>query len=832
MAGLRNFPKILLLLLLLVPAMRHAQAQPAQHPAVGANDLFAALAAPDHEQLVEHLRAIKAMLADGADPRAVNAARGQLDALLNTPSAAAAEQPPAIVMSALAARIDGAIGRLERAGLNPQANDPDQSGPGSLAWGLLCALAVGEALLLLACMLGLRHSLAGTARVPAMLARLDELAPRIGAVLARPSAEQQASREAEAAFLAMLAELRETAGQTQNVLRHAAEHGEAELARAETLLGQAERVANALPALMGEAVSSLEARGLPALEAAAARCEELAQARLPAEPAEPAWLTLAQQRQEAFVEAQLAPLAASLEALLASSEGEPAPSLPPALSEGLADLEAHIIAAQTASEARVLAALAPTKLLAGVETLPSAVAGLAGMLAPIELAAREASALLESIDARVGNSLAGLPQAASALSRAVQTLRSEGAEERLMLTDMLEQQRGAVEARFDALAGQLTACTEQTAQAAALPGQMIEALPATLSTTLAQALAPCEQRIAASLSRLAPEIAPHLAEAIGAQLSALGLAGLSQSLAAQFCALDCAVEGASARMEAGLADFTASQQRQSAALMQWQQLHGRSLSTALEQLAARADAALSSLPVEAELICRMLTGLTQESAALRAGQEAGLAMVHTSLAGFLEQAAPLLVASTAQSDWQEAMIHRLDAQTRELAGLPMALACGPAIERAAVDLGGQMAGGFAGLRAELAATLHAVPAPGAERVLAALGRLTEAMMRLAGRTEQQERGLTRLIEASEELRASLQARGPAAPDLAEIPDICRRIALSCEGLAEAALRGDRSRLPANLPTQLPMLLAGIDASIHRLRGCATALALASDLQAA
>jgi hypothetical protein len=49
-------------------------------------------------------------------------------------------------------------------------------------------------------------------------------------------------------------------------------------------------------------------------------------------------------------------------------------------------------------------------------------------------------------------------------------------------------------------------------------------------------------------------------------------------------------------------------------------------------------------------------------------------------------------------------------------------------------------------------------------------------------------------------------------------------------LAASVLRGETVRFPAELVSQTPVMLAAIETSIHRLRGTATALALASDAQ--
>jgi hypothetical protein len=259
---MRHWPRrAVLLVALLAPA---AVAQ-SSRPAPGANELFAALAAPDHDARTERLRAIRGLLAEPGDARAVTVARAQLDGLLAAEAGAAAEQPPPIVMAALAGRIDGAISRLEKAA----ASGGEESEAGSLpayAWPALCGLAAVQTLGLLLGLTFMARRLRGAGRTQAVLTRLDQLSPRLDAVLARATLAEDNTADLRCAVSGALAELDAASRQTRASIEASVAGACARLNEAGAFIEHTERVASALPALMGEAVDSVQARGLPGLD--------------------------------------------------------------------------------------------------------------------------------------------------------------------------------------------------------------------------------------------------------------------------------------------------------------------------------------------------------------------------------------------------------------------------------------------------------------------------------------------------------------------------------------------------------------------------------------
>jgi hypothetical protein len=118
---------------------------------------------------------------------------------------------------------------------------------------------------------------------------------------------------------------------------------------------------------------------------------------------------------------------------------------------------------------------------------------------------------------------------------------------------------------------------------------------------------------------------------------------------------------------------------------------------------------------------------------------------------------------------------------------------------------------------------------------AAIDTVQAAAARLAQGAEAQEVALTRVTEAAAQV-ASL-ALVETAPAKAPYVSLSRLVSMAteteelqtvAESLAEAALRGEAVALTPELISQTPILLATIETSIHRLQGAATALALASD----
>jgi hypothetical protein len=151
----------------------------------------------------------------------------------------------------------------------------------------------------------------------------------------------------------------------------------------------------------------------------------------------------------------------------------------------------------------------------------------------------------------------------------------------------------------------------------------------------------------------------------------------------------------------------------------------------------------------------------------------------------------------------------------------------------------------------LAEAAHAVAVASAERpvpVEDALSAAQPVLIGLQAATETVQRAAARLLESAQGQDAALARAGQAAAEVARLvaapkADVAEGHALAgltgiaslaeslqgeAESLAACVLRGDAGRIPAELISQTPVMLAAIETSIHRLRGTATALALASD----
>jgi hypothetical protein len=122
---------------------------------------------------------------------------------------------------------------------------------------------------------------------------------------------------------------------------------------------------------------------------------------------------------------------------------------------------------------------------------------------------------------------------------------------------------------------------------------------------------------------------------------------------------------------------------------------------------------------------------------------------------------------------------------------------------------------------------------------------------LEAATETVQRSVQRLLESAAAQEAALSRASLAASEVARLAEapafragvdrmglaglnglasLAETLQGEAESLAASVLRGEAVRFPAELVSQTPVMLAAIETSIHRLRGTATALALASDAQ--
>jgi hypothetical protein len=161
---------------------------------------------------------------------------------------------------------------------------------------------------------------------------------------------------------------------------------------------------------------------------------------------------------------------------------------------------------------------------------------------------------------------------------------------------------------------------------------------------------------------------------------------------------------------------------------------------------------------------------------------------------------------------------------------------------------GQEANARVATLAETAAThiaaLAASPAPAAElaRLEAAVAHVTAAAATLAQRAEAQDQAAARVAQAAHDVAAAAASATPPAkhhePPAADVVPTLTRLAMlageaetllaTATSLAERASRGEANSLPGDMLADIPALLATIDIGVQRLRGTATAFALAGD----
>jgi hypothetical protein len=214
---------------------------------------------------------------------------------------------------------------------------------------------------------------------------------------------------------------------------------------------------------------------------------------------------------------------------------------------------------------------------------------------------------------------------------------------------------------------------------------------------------------------------------------------------------------------------------------------------------------------------------------------AGIAVQSERLAALLERAetlaalAPAIVSADPVARELEA---RLAGQGERIAGLlERNEQIGERLAEAAEALTDAPARQAAGAYAEQSAQIASKELEAAtETVQRAVQRLLEsaaAQEAALGRASQAASDVARLAAAPETYAATDRIGLAGLNGLASLAECLQGEA---ESLAASVLRGETVRLPAELVSQTPVMLAAIETSIHRLRGTATALALASDAQ--
>jgi chromosome segregation ATPase len=408
--------------------------------------------------------------------------------------------------------------------------------------------------------------------------------------------------------------------------------------------------------------------------------------------------------------------------------------------------------------------------------------------------------------------------------RAAEALHAEAAEQ---VESARAEEADQVATLFEVLAGRAEACLS------ALPGEA-----AALAATAAQLRGDAAE-LAATAMRMDADapVADRMPAQAGAILNALQSVcqRLEDSLAAlggTGMALDEGVarigrevrrlQDGSDSAQAGLAASAAAVQE--AASMLKQGLAG----------VRATDAAQASDPAVQEVQAQLTVLTARLGAVLEDLGHRAAEPTQSTDTGRLER--PLLDTLTAQADELAALLGQFDtlrAQAERMAAM--------------LDRNEQVAERLAEAASAVADAATAV----VERPVQApdtLAATQPALIGLQAATETVQRAAMRLLESAQAQDAALARAGQAAADVARLvtppkADTAEGHALAglhglaslaeslqgeAESLAACVLRGDSVRIPSELITQTPVMLAAIETSIHRLRGTATALALASD----
>ncbi len=280
---MRLFSKKEVLFLICGLLVQTARAQPAHTPPkVSESDIFAALTDQDRPAELAALRRLRDTLGGAPNAQTLQAAQAQLDQVLQADEKRDGDMPPALVMSGIASRIERAMAGLEAAQRAPGAQP---------AWLVpaLAALAAGMGVALAACLAGM----ASRGREAEAAEELNDTLKKIrrklegaspvgaaGAVRAHDLVHElaeAASDEASEAVNQATHAVERLANATRDAegrLQASVEAAELRLRGAAAISGQLHHWMQALPDRLAQAVQAMQAGGLPAVEAAAARLEE------------------------------------------------------------------------------------------------------------------------------------------------------------------------------------------------------------------------------------------------------------------------------------------------------------------------------------------------------------------------------------------------------------------------------------------------------------------------------------------------------------------------------------------------------------------------------
>jgi hypothetical protein len=798
------------------------------------------------------------------DQRAVVDARVQIDAMLagqehkeavaDSTSATNVERPGSLTASlqALTGRIDAVTAALSEPASRPQHSTTAVPAwlnvpPGALqpllygGVGLACLAALIAAAA--AVLAGRRVSSGHEAAHAAMLAagKLFEAAAR-RFTRAQDEASNAAELAAGAAGQAGKAASR-LAGASQEAesrLRACIDDAEARLHGAGTLARQFDHAAAGLPALLADAVAKIGARVVPIIEDASASLREGAdgvRAQLAAEArALPALLADAILGAAAIgmpaMDAAIEKLTARAEAVALA--GELLPAATQSVQQAVTALNLAN-ACQSAGLLKVegLAALLPevsasfrgteAQMRALVEQGATLLHGGRDELARATVQITQATAAGHDTAVQIAAFAAALPAAADSLTDTAACLRQEA----------LELADGARirDANQDQFAGWVVKCMADLPDTALALGTQADRMNVALqnaadlreAVVAASAWPVAASAIAESAHLLRAEAAAaHMRgdaarEALAGTGQAMAwLPGAAENLAAAGLRIETVLEQNAAALEAN--EAARATEAAETALM-------------LDALSARADAACGALPVEAAALAAVARDIA--AGAVRLVDEA-----HAQ--GTMAQDARAVLAQIPRAlVGAEAVCSRLSAAGEELTGAGIALRLESVVLRdeAVCGQAGLLAAGAAVTRlAQDAAEVMRAGDTRATALDSAVVLVEAAAARVAHCSSVQESAALRVAEAVREVSACLAIPQPAsaAPPMVNLARLnglaaeATTLHAQADRLAAAALRGNAEDVPVSLVQEAPSLLAAIETSIQRLRGTATALALASD----
>jgi hypothetical protein len=847
--------KAFLPFLLAMGAASALHAQQVAKPAVGANQIFSALVQPDRPVEVGLLHGLRDTLARQPDPATLQSARAQVDTILQAEEKREGDMPPALVMSALASRMEAALAGLENARHVPPPPSPSPERPWLVP--ALAAAAGSLALALVACLVFLAARTqpaedTGDIRdtLNKIKRRLDDAAGGMRQALSlADSARGDASDAVQEAGVAVV-RLGAAAREAETKLRGSVDEAEQHLRAAAAIAGEFEQWLESLPSRLTEVFDRAEACGGGHLEAAAAQIAGGVAQLAEVAASLPASQLALQETIEALAQADTAS-ARALDALKAASERaeEQLPALVAAgvnaahegLQEGSNQEALEAIRSLGAHLERMGAAL-PEAVAQAVEkgvaiALGEAAASLEAAARVPALVSAELHALhvrgVEAID------LAAARLADAALEIAGKAVAEPTAQQVLQLANLM----GA----------------SPDAEAQAAPGmrnladRLLEAATR-METALEAAELARERAVGDALAAKASQAESH--EAVLEALSARADAAIG-ALPAEASAL--AASAAGLRAEATLLGETAERMEQAAAEAAGHQPDG--IVPALEAVAVavqrieerlrRQDAGSDGLDEQASIL---RAEMQRAVSCLEAG-EARLTMAARHAVAATDDAMAMVAKGCAETESAAVSSRRfvLDVQALLAEQTARVSAILDSSEDVAVRLQTLLAReqrlkaeGGAALQGEVGteAAFHAWD-EGHSALQAAISHVQTLVSRLVSGAEAQEAALERatnaaaavaaLIASPEGIQNSSETRHTIQPEtgvtlfqLTEMAKEAERLRRATESLASCALQGQVSVQSPEIFSQTPALLAAIDTCIHQLRGAGTALALASD----